>query len=316
MQVDKTTPLSAPHTVISTSTTVSPPTTTPASNSATVTTVNSAAGEISVANHVRLPSFWKQSPTQWFVHADAMFTNKRIRSDLTRVNHVLEALDEDGVRTVMDLLGVDTSYDAVRQRLISTYTIPQATRLQRIIQPGGMGDRTPSRLLRDMREVYPDYTMNSTLEALWLNKLPPAVRTVIAGLTGTTDFLAERADRVWEACADPELLAVARACDQDAPREVAPVLVQQTDARLAALEQAIHALTAQVASLATSQAAASTRAPTDHVPRQQRDRSRSQSQPRPGNPKSGWCYYHDRYGAEARKCRDPCTHPPATRKNP
>jgi len=135
-----------------------------------------------------------------------MFANKRIRSDLTRVNYVLEALDEDGIRTLMDLLGADTSYDVFKQRLIATYTIPQSTRLQRIIQSGGMGDRTPSRLLRDMREVYLDGMTDSTLGALWLGKLPPAVRAVIAGLSGTTDFLAERADRVWEACADPKYL--------------------------------------------------------------------------------------------------------------
>jgi len=277
----------------------------------------SPGGEISAVTSVHLPPFWRQSPTQWFVHADAMFANKRIRSDLTRVNHVLEALDEDGVRAVMDLLGADASYDALKQRLIATYTIPQATRLQRIIQPGGMGDRTPSRLLRDMREVYPDGMMDSTLGALWLGKLPPAVRTVIAGLSGTTDFLAERADRVWEACADPELLAVARSCEQDGqPREVAPVQVQVSDACFTALENAVHALTAQVASLATSQAATLSRVPVDRVAHHRRERSRSQSQPRPGNAKLGWCYYHDRYGADARKCRDPCTYSPVTRKNP
>jgi len=165
----------------------------------TTTTTPSANVEVASFTHVRLPGFWHNSPTQWFTHADAMFANKRIRSDLSRVNHVLEALDEDGVLTIADLLGSDAMYESIRQRLAAAYSVPQATRFQRMIQPGGMGDRAPSRLLLDMREIYPDGMTDSSLLAFWLNKLPPPVHTVITGLIGSVDFLAERADRVWEA---------------------------------------------------------------------------------------------------------------------
>jgi len=283
------------------------------------TTTSSAYVEAASVTHVRLPGFWHNSPTQWFKHADAMFANKRIRSDLSRVNHVLEALDEEGVRTITDLLGSDATYESIRQRLIAAYGIPQATRFQRMIQPGGMGDRAPSRLLRDMREIYPDGMTETSLLAFWLSKLPPPVRTVIAGLTGSVDFLAERADRVWEASQSSEISAVARDHDlresHHITRPIPPAGPPDQDARLLALENAVHALTAQVASLATSQAAALTRTTNDRSTRQQRDRSRSQSQPRP-TITAGWCYYHDQYGADARKCRDPCTYVSATRKNP
>ncbi|XP_050063185.1 uncharacterized protein LOC126552516 [Aphis gossypii] len=277
--------------------------------------------EISAVTHVRLPGFWQHSPLQWFTHADAMFANKRIRSDLTRVNHVLEALDEDGVRTVSDLLGPDASYDRVRQRLVTAYSLPPATQLQRIIQPGGMGDRTPSRLLRDMREVYPDGMSETSLVAFWMSKLPPPIRTVVAVLSGSGDYLAERADRVWEAYQTAELSAV----DTDADRREASTIpprpgpaIAPEDTRYTSMENAIHALTAQVAALATSHATALAYANNDRAPQQQRDRSRSRSQPQPRSTPTarGWCYYHDRYGADARKCRDPCTFASATRKNP
>ena len=188
-----------------------------------------------------------------------------------------------------------------------------------MIQPGGMGDRAPSRLLRDMREIYPDGMTEASLLAFWLSKLPSPVRTVIAGLTGSVDFLAKRADRVWEASQSSEISAVTRDHDlresQHITRPIPPAGPPDQDARFLALENAIHALTAQVASLATSQAAALTRTTNDRSTRQQRDRSRSQSQPRPIIT-AGWCYYHDQYGADARKCRDPCTYVSATRKNP
>ncbi|XP_022179733.1 uncharacterized protein LOC111040222 [Myzus persicae] len=306
-----------PNTPITVAATLGTPTITDTTTT-TMSTPN-ASVEVSSFTHVRLPGFWHNSPTQWFTHADAMFANKRIRSDLSRVNHVPEALDEDGVRTIADLLGADATYESIRQRLIATYSVPQATRFQRMIQPGGMGDRSPSRLLRDMREIYPDDMTDSSLLAFWLNKLPPPVRTVIAGLTGSVDFLAERADRVWEASQSNEISAISRDHDAREPRPsarpITPASSPDQDARLLALENAIHALTTKVTSLATSQAAALARTTNDRPTRQQRDRSRSQSQPRK-LVTAGWCYYHNQYGADARNCREPCTYAEKTKKNP
>ncbi|KAL4127494.1 hypothetical protein QTP88_011661 [Uroleucon formosanum] len=155
--------------------------------------------EIASIAHVQLPSFWRHAPRQWFTHADAIFHTSRVRSDLSRVNHVLASLDDEGIRTVSDLLGVDASYSLMRERLISSYTALHSARFQSIVQPGEMGDRTPSQLLRDMREVYPEGMPDATLEQFWLAKLPTAVRTVIAGFSGPLDTLAERAYRIFEA---------------------------------------------------------------------------------------------------------------------
>jgi len=197
------------------------------------------------------------------------------------------------VRTISDLLGADAKYGAIRQRLTKAYSVPQTMRLQRIIQPGGMGDRTPSRLLRDMRDVYPDGMSDTSLVAFWMSKLPPSVRTVIAGLSGSGDFLAERADRVWEACHGAEISAVAQDLDNRDVRESNPTTRRPgppsalEDTRYIALENAIHALTAQVVTLVTSQAASLARANNDRAPQQQRDCSRSQSQPRPNATSKG-----------------------------
>lgn len=89
----------------------------------------------------------------------------------------------------------------------------------------------------NLRTGYPDDMGDASLEYFCLQKLPPSVRTVIAGLTGSLDALAERADRVMEATRGSELAEVnappRRRCaavfpptgglDSAEPREVAVV---------------------------------------------------------------------------------------------
>lgn len=160
--------------------------------------------------HIRLPGFWQRSAEQWFIHADAVFHNSRVRADSTRVNHVLGALDEDGVRAVSDLIGPQLSYDTLRSRLIATYTMSAQSRFRAITQPGQMGDKSPSRLLREMRDLCPTGLGQEVLELFWRQKLPKDIRVAIAGVTGPLDKTTEHADLVWEATAVPEIAATTR----------------------------------------------------------------------------------------------------------
>lgn len=108
---------------------------------------------IETVSHAKLAQFWRHSPKEWFVHAESVFEKFRIRSDTSRKTHVLSALDEDGIKTVRDLVGTDAKYDDVKNRLISTYTASQSTRFRTITQPGGIEDRRLTQLLRDLRAV-------------------------------------------------------------------------------------------------------------------------------------------------------------------
>ena len=46
---------------------------------------------------VRLPTFWTASPEIWFAQVEANFDNRnpKITSDLSRYNHVLQAIPQD-----------------------------------------------------------------------------------------------------------------------------------------------------------------------------------------------------------------------------
>ncbi|XP_060855093.1 uncharacterized protein LOC132932745 [Metopolophium dirhodum] len=71
-------------------------------------TVNTAPPD--VATVARLPAFWWHAPEHWFTHAEATFAFQRISANNTRVKHVLTVLDEEGIRTVADLLGSSATF--------------------------------------------------------------------------------------------------------------------------------------------------------------------------------------------------------------
>lgn len=180
-----------------------------------ITIATTPSPDVAAFTHVRLPGFWRHSPQHWFSHAEAVFQTNRTRSDLVKVNHVLSSLDEDGISTIADLIGPGIQYSLVKQRLINTYSIPQATRFRTIVQHGGMGDRRPSQMLRDMRNMLPGGIGDTALKEFWLQKLPQHILAVISGLDGSLEFLAERADRVVDASVGRDISVVNTTPDAD-----------------------------------------------------------------------------------------------------
>lgn len=99
-----------------------------------MSTPNVSVSAESIA-HVRLPSFWRHSPCEWFLHAEAVFANNRLRSDVSKSNHVVAALDEEGVKSVCDIIGPNVCFESLKQRLFATFAVPQSTCFRSITQP-------------------------------------------------------------------------------------------------------------------------------------------------------------------------------------
>jgi len=245
-----------------------------------------ASSDVAAVAHVRLPTFWKHAPEHWFIHAEATFASQRVSANNTRVNHVLTALDEEGIRAVADLLGSSATYDRIRLRLIDVFGVSRSTRFREIVLPGGIGDRRPSQLLRDMRNAAPEDLGEAALKEFWLQKLPNNVLAIISSLDEPLDALAARADRVMEVCGSQRVDAVSG-----------------SDDRLTDLANAVRSLTQQMQTVvARTQHLPSennTRAD-NHTPRQYPSSRRNAAK------NSEMCYYHANFGKKARKCLLPC----------
>ncbi|XP_050063084.1 uncharacterized protein LOC126552429 [Aphis gossypii] len=241
-------------------------------------TVSPAIDEVS---NFRLPTFWSQSPTYWFNHAEAMFAAQRITSNALKVHYVVGALDQTIIRIVGDLLGTSASYEAIRTRLIEAFATPNSAKYRDLVRPGGLGDRRPSQLLRDMRSDVPPGIGEEALKEFWLQRLPSSVRVALVSLDASLDTLVSRADLIMDASNPLDVDAVSRNQSADLAETVA------------ALAKQMQTLTQLVSS--------------SLGPQRQRQRSPARtSQP----PPSRNCYYHETYGTDARKCRPPCNFRP------
>lgn len=137
-----------------------------------------------------------------------------------------------------------------------------------------MGDRRPSQLLRDMRSVMPDGFSENALKEFWLQKLPSNVVAIASGFEGSLDSIAAHADRVMVAVSSHNVDAVSKD-------------------PIAELTSVVSSIAQQLQSMAKVVYAPyqGNRPPTQWT----------------AQPTTDLCYFHGRFGSNARKCRPPCS---------
>ncbi|XP_008178850.1 uncharacterized protein LOC103308020 [Acyrthosiphon pisum] len=249
--------------------------------------VDNANPVVDAIANMRLPAFWKRSPTLWFNYAESTFVTHRVTANATKVHFVVSALDEEAVRNIGDLLNAAASYSDIRTRLISAYEVPKALLFREIVKPGGLGDRRPSQLLRDMRNSMPPSIGEDALKKFWLQKLPSNVPAILVGLGAQLDELAARADRILDV-SNPQSL---------------DVLSKEQFSDLAG---AVSALSQQVRSL--TKIVNSTEGPS-------RSRSRAPARSDAEQPEKMF-FYHAKFGKRARACHSPCSFKQEPREGP
>ena len=214
----------------------------------------------------------------------------------TRFDHVIAALAPDITTVVQDLIlhpPDDHLYDQLKQALIKHTEASEQRRLQQLLTAEELGDRTPSQLLRRMQQLLGDTGPapdSAFVRKLFLQRLPSTACMVLASSGSTLSLvqLAEMADRIVEVSSPPT---------------VAPISTPSTS--VDEVRQLTDTLTHLVAALESPQLP-SQDSPTPQ--RQPRSSSRQSSQSASRSSSSSpYCWYYKHFGAQARKCRPPCT---------
>ncbi|XP_071813560.1 uncharacterized protein [Apostichopus japonicus] len=246
---------------------------------------------------LKLPPFWSHDPALWFCQVEAQFTTRGIKTQQTKYAYVISSLQSEIAAEVRDLLlkpPEKDPYEVIKRELIRRTSESEQKRLHQLLTAEELGDRKPSQLLRRMRQLLGDRTLEvSILRQLFLQRLPVNAQLILASTSATVglDQLAAIADKILEV--NPNTSPISAI--EPAQPHSAPTEIQQ-------LRGLISELTAQVAALKTE------------VRQRSRSRGRvlrntSTNRQPVGNATSdspGMCWYHQKYGTAAQNCRAPC----------
>ena len=236
---------------------------------------------------VKLPPFWPQDPKVWFVQVEAQFATRGATAQKTKFDYVISSLSPEIAMEVRNLLlkpPAENPYDTRKAQLIKRTVASEQRKLQQLL-------RRMQQLLGDKLGAGTD--ANSFLCELFLQRLPPNVRMVLASANPATTLenLTDMADKIMEVSA-PTVAALST------PR------VDDSEVKL------LHEQVSRLADLVAS------------LPRANRSRHCSSSRNRPPPPppppantpppsqpptQDTLCWYHAKFGDDARKCRDPCS---------
>lgn len=275
-----------------------------------------------IALSMRVPAFWRDRPRLWFITFEAATHDlKKGQTQLAQL--VIAQLEKQDIEQISDLLynpPADNYYDALKKRLTSVYEESEGRQFQKLLSEMELGEQKPSQLLRRMRDLAREKVPESTLRLMWMNHLPVHVRSVLVvsdtiSKTAALDELALLADKMLEQTQEISAISPQVHHQQHrAPTSSAPL--PHEDAKY--LIEEIRKLSLEVAALRS-------RPPYQRISydrHAQRSRSnarspsRSRGYQRADQTPRSYCYYHQRFGRNARKCQSPCTFvDPQNKKN-
>ena len=243
---------------------------------------------------VKLPPFWPDKTQLWFAQAEAQFEIKGITVEKTKYSYVVSMLDANTAEQAMDIIATppDNPYTALKNRLTKAYALADDERADRIIDMDGLGDRTPSQRLNNMLLLVPDAEAKDPgflFRRLFLRQLLSEVRTQLAQTTktGTT--------------------AVAlRELASEADRYFASTGSRVSTITAASASMATHDSLTDTLSEAEIFAISNRRGQNSNDPRGASMGARGRGRQGQARPTFTMCYYHGRFGEDAKKCEQPC----------
>lgn len=240
---------------------------------------------------VRVPPFWRANPTVWFCQLEAQFENSRITVDKTKYNTVVASIESDVLAQVSDVIinpPADNMYKTLKDKILERFVDSEQTRLKKLLNDLVLGDKRPSFLLQEMRQLSGTGQLDSAiLKSLWLQRLPQQVQAILAVSDEELDKLATMADKILD-------VSRFETCSFSSSVET----IASSSNNYNNLLKKVEELTKRISQLSGSN-------------RNFRSRSRSQgnrSQSRGSGSNNGLCWYHSRYAEKASKCVPPCVY--------
>lgn len=262
---------------------------------------NSSKSEVNAVS-VKLAPFWSNSPITWFIHVEAQFSLARISSDASKYHHVIAALPQSAIDSVLDFIEKPPESDlyiGLKKKLIERHSLSEERRIEELLSNTQLGDKKPSDFYRYMKQLAGASNTfgDNLITKLWLRRLPSAINIALIPLINDkkdVSELTDLADKIHDAsCTALNVSSIG-------PIPSTSVMALQVE-KVDRLEKEISELKSMVRSYFSNQ---------DHR-NQSQSRSRNSSRSRSHNRTRNLqlrplCWYHFRFGDKANKCNKPC----------
>lgn len=258
-------------------------------------------GEANVVR-VKLPNFWSNNPTTWFIQAEAQFQLARISVDSSKYYHVVASLPQDVAESVSDLLQdppTTDMYKKLKTTLIDRHSLSIEARIRKLISGEEIGDKKPSDYFRTLQRVAGNSTTVGTdlLKKLWLGRLPNVISiALVPHKDDELDKVLKVSDQIWEAMQNSNVSAI-----QNHSNLQRQVIASVSSDEISQLRNEINELKKIITNRDSS---------VDRSRRRFRGRGRSDSRHRSKSnrryiPDGPMCYYHFKFRERANKCDKP-----------
>lgn len=222
---------------------------------------------------VKLPDFWEEDPTTWFIEAESQFVLAHIVNDDTKYHHIVKNITKrTTINAVWDIISnppAQNKYQTIKQRLLDVFSDTLKTRIDKLLS-AQMGDSKPSQFLSYLRRLSADTGMNEdTIKQIWLKQMPSYISTVLTIVVRPLDEMAGMADAMVK-------------CEFQANQ------VDKRDEKYDELKLEIENLSAAIRDM------------------KPRNKPKYNQRSFPSKMSDNVCWFHTTYGRQARKCTPPC----------
>jgi hypothetical protein len=216
----------------------------------------------------------------------------KITADETKFYYAMAQLEPQYAAEVEDIITSPPAadkYNKLKTELIKRLSASRERKVQQVLNLEELGDKKPSQFLRHLQNLAGPGLPEDFLRSIWVNRLPQRTQDIVASqLKSSLEDLAELADRLHDVVAPTSQVAAAFAL----PSTSTEPLLQQ----IAELTRHVRALDAKVGRMSRPRGRSSSHS------RQRSASKRSSSNYR----KFPTCWYHHKFGEQARKCIKPC----------
>lgn len=244
---------------------------------------------------VKIPPFWAEDPNIWFIKVESQFITCGITQDETKFHHIVAALDGKILQQVTEAVmnpPAGDKYKHLKQQLIQCFSDSEQKKLQKLLSLMELGDSKPSNLLNQLRALANNKVGEEMLKSLWMHRLPSHVNAILQASNVSLPELAILADRIME-CGQFSQISAASSSSTGKKSDLS-----SESSEIDRLQASINELTRQFQQFSSAGNSSRKR---DSTPSRLRQRDST-----PSRSSGNICWYHERFGPKATKCKEFC----------